>query len=129
MVTSFSVYGLETIPEISPGDNLAEIIFSAAAYEEVNLQQGDIVVISSKVISKSQGRIIVLPQINPSRKAQAIARLTGKDPARVEFILRESRGILGYISTKKLEKTKNLCSVFSVKRRQQSRGFIVDKDA
>ncbi len=108
MAQSYSVYGLTGIPEIGPGDDLPELIYRASVDEKIGLQKGDIVVISSKVVAKSQGRFVHLRDIKPSRKALAVSRLTGKDPRRVEVILRESDGITAYISTRRLGKNPEL---------------------
>ncbi len=86
-----SVIGLESLPMIKAGDDLAELITSAAEKERVPIESGDILVVAQKVVSKAEGRIVRLSAVTPSRKALDVARATGKDPRLVELILRESK--------------------------------------
>jgi coenzyme F420-0:L-glutamate ligase/coenzyme F420-1:gamma-L-glutamate ligase len=75
-----------------PGDDLAALI--AAAVAPTPLQTGDVVVVTQKVVSKAEGRLVALATITPSPFAQAIAAAHGKDPRHVEVVLRESRRIV-----------------------------------
>ena len=88
------IYGLETIPIIKEGDNIAKLIVEAATRENVDIQEGDIVIIAQTIVSRSEGRIINLNDIEPSPFAKILAEETGKDPRLVEVILRESKGIV-----------------------------------
>lgn len=112
MARTYSVHGLESIPKVGPEDNLPELIYRSAQKENIGLREGDLVVLSSKVAAKAQGRFVDLKKIVPSHKARAISRITGKDPRRVEVILRESAGIAGYISTRRLKKNPELVRRF-----------------
>jgi len=85
---------LPAIPLIRPGDDLADIIISAAAEARIALQDGDIVVVAQKVISKAQGRFVHLGEVTPSPAALELAARSGKDPRLAELILRESREVL-----------------------------------
>jgi coenzyme F420-0:L-glutamate ligase/coenzyme F420-1:gamma-L-glutamate ligase len=76
------------------GDNIAELIFSAAARSSITFRNLDIVVISHTIVSRAEGRQLNLNTIEPSTKAVEIAEKTGKDPRHVEVILRESRRVL-----------------------------------
>lgn len=78
------------IPLIQPGDDLAALIITALAEAEMPLQAGDILVISSKIISKAEGRYVDLRQITPSTRAIALAEETLKDPRMVELALQNS---------------------------------------
>lgn len=88
------IIGLEGIPEIKPGDDIAEIILNTLKENGLNVQNHDIFVISQKIISKSEGRIIELDKIKPSEEAFRIAQITEKDPRFVELVLRESKRII-----------------------------------
>jgi len=88
------IIGLEGIPLIKKGDDIGAIIFDAAQRQGIRLEEGDIVVVTQKIVSKSEGRIIDLNQIVPSPFALHIAKQTGRDPRHVEVILRESRRIV-----------------------------------
>ncbi|RLG65204.1 F420-dependent oxidoreductase [archaeon] len=92
--------GLETIPEIKPGDDLAKLIVDAANRECSGIKDNDIIVITSKVVSKAEGRIIELDEIKPSRRALELARKTGKDPREVQAILDETEEIIAVIPIK-----------------------------
>lgn len=80
--------------DIKQGDNLAEIITSAARTAGTDILDDDIVVVAQKVVSKAEGRVMDLGQIKPSKKALTLARSHGKDPRLMEVILRESRRVL-----------------------------------
>jgi coenzyme F420-0:L-glutamate ligase/coenzyme F420-1:gamma-L-glutamate ligase len=97
-----SLYGLESMPEVKQGDDLVQEIYDACIRENVDLAPGDVVIVTSKVVSKAEGRILDLKEITPSRRARAIATLTGKDPVEVEIILRDSQSIRAVIPVKKI---------------------------
>ena len=88
------IIGLEGIPLIKKGDDIGAIILNAAQKQGMKLEEGDILVVTQKVVSKSEGRIIDLNQIVPSPFALRIAKRTGRDPRHVEVILRESKRIV-----------------------------------
>lgn len=79
------------IPVVAPGDNLAELLCRAA--EPHRPGAGDVLVVTSKIVSKAEGRFADLRDVTPSERAVALAALTRKDPRLVELILRESRRI------------------------------------
>jgi coenzyme F420-0:L-glutamate ligase/coenzyme F420-1:gamma-L-glutamate ligase len=88
------IIGLETLPEIEAGCDLAELIVEAAENEGTPLVDGDIIVIAQKIVSKAEGLIIDLKDVLPSEEAVKIGSETGKDPRFVEVIVRASRKIL-----------------------------------
>ncbi|MCS7112169.1 MAG: coenzyme F420-0:L-glutamate ligase [Ignisphaera sp.] len=88
------IYGLRIDREIVPGDDIAKLIITAAESNGVKILDGDIIVVCSKVVAKSENRIIFLESVKPSEEAIRIATATDKDPRLVELILRESREIL-----------------------------------
>jgi coenzyme F420-0:L-glutamate ligase / coenzyme F420-1:gamma-L-glutamate ligase len=85
---------LKEIPLIRQGDDLANLIIKALHSTFIQLQDGDILVLAQKVVSKAEGRMVNLVTVTPSVKALELARLTEKDPRVVELILRESNEIL-----------------------------------
>lgn len=85
---------LEDIPLIQKGDDLSKIILHSLNNMQIILQNGDILVFAQKVVSKSEGRQVYLPDVTPSPKADSLAAETGKDPRLVEMILRESKKVL-----------------------------------
>lgn len=80
--------------DIKPHDNLDVIILESLKHAQVNLCDGDIVVIAQKIVSKAEGRIINLEHIKPSAKSLAIAKENDKDARIVELILNESKEVL-----------------------------------
>ena len=82
------------IPMIVSGDNLGEIIASAIELASIELASGDIVMVAQKIVSKAEGRLVALADIEPSTEAQALAAETDKDPALCQLILDESAEIL-----------------------------------
>jgi coenzyme F420-0:L-glutamate ligase / coenzyme F420-1:gamma-L-glutamate ligase len=89
-----SLFALPSIPEIHPGDDLGAIIAEQLRREGIELQDGDVIVVTQKIVSKAEGRLVELGAISPSPQAIALADRTGKDSRLVEVILRESRGVV-----------------------------------
>ena len=85
---------MKGIPDVESGDNLGEIIVSKLKDQGEALREGDVAIISQKVVSKSEGRVVNLSKVTPSSFATVIAKEAGKDPRQVEVILRESRKIV-----------------------------------
>jgi coenzyme F420-0:L-glutamate ligase / coenzyme F420-1:gamma-L-glutamate ligase len=82
-VSELRILPLEGLPEVREGDDLAELVRRA-----VELEDDDVVVFAQKIVSKAEGRIVRLDEVQPSARARGLA---GKeDPRRVEVILRES---------------------------------------
>jgi coenzyme F420-0:L-glutamate ligase/coenzyme F420-1:gamma-L-glutamate ligase len=94
MARCIQIIGLETLPEITEGCDLAQLLVAAAEAEGTPLSGGDIVVVAQKIVSKAEGLIVNLTQVRPSEDAVTIGRVTGKDPRFVEVILRESKKVL-----------------------------------
>lgn len=88
---SLAIAGL---PEIQRGADLAELIVNAARKAGLGFEDGDIVVVAQKIVSKAEGAIISLEKVKPSERAQAIAAELKKDARAIEVVLRESRRIL-----------------------------------
>ena len=89
-MTAFAVPG---IPLVQPGDDLVTHIANALAASQEALQDGDILVISSKIISKSENRFVDLRFVEPSEQALELAEKVNKDPRIVEMVLQESKSI------------------------------------
>lgn len=88
------IIGVEGIPEIVEGMDLAEIIINATRRMSLELMNGDIIVVSHIIVSKAEGRIVNLSEITPSEFARKISKESGKDPRHVELVLRESKRIV-----------------------------------
>ena len=94
MTSRIELIGLEGIPEVAPGDDLAALILDAAAASDVGLADADVLVVTQKVVSKAEGRLVELASVEPSDFAHAWAGRWGKDPRQVELVLRESASIV-----------------------------------
>lgn len=88
------LYPLPGISIIYQGDDLASIILASLAKISLCLEEGDILVLAQKIVSKSEGRIRNLSKVVPSKKAIELAEYTKKKPRLVELILSESRSII-----------------------------------
>ena len=88
-----SARALDGLPEIAPGDDLATLILEALG-PEARLQNGHVLVIAHKVVSKAEGRIKLLADVRPRPRAVELADRLGKDPRLVEVILSESTALL-----------------------------------
>jgi coenzyme F420-0:L-glutamate ligase / coenzyme F420-1:gamma-L-glutamate ligase len=85
---------LPGIPLVEPGDRLDVSILGALDRSGISLVNGDILVLAQKIVSKAEGRLVNLAEVEPSLRAFELARQVEKDPRLVELILRESRGVL-----------------------------------
>jgi coenzyme F420-0:L-glutamate ligase/coenzyme F420-1:gamma-L-glutamate ligase len=82
------------IPEIRPGNDLAKCVAHAARRASIQFEDRDILVIAQKIVSKSEGALVRLASVKPSKQALALAARVKKDPRAVEIVLRESRRIV-----------------------------------
>ena len=87
-------FGVTGIPEVMPGVRLGEVIARASTDQGSLLQDGDILVVTQKVVSKSEGRLVSLSDVAPSAFARRLAAESGRDPRLIEVVLRESRSIV-----------------------------------
>jgi coenzyme F420-0:L-glutamate ligase/coenzyme F420-1:gamma-L-glutamate ligase len=92
-VTRIELIAIPGIPRVAPGDDLAALIGAAARQAGVALEHGALVV-CQKVVSKAEGRVVRLAEIEPSDEARRIAAEDGKDPRHIEVVLRESARIV-----------------------------------
>ena len=94
MGTELRIIPITSIGEISRDCDLGMLLFEALHQQNLTLTRGDILVITQKIVSKAEGRIVNLAEIEPSPFAQAIAQQTNKDARHVEVVLRESKRIV-----------------------------------
>lgn len=78
---------------IEKGDSLADLIVESVG-GAAGLDPTDVLVVAQKVVSKSEGRVVRLEEVEPSEKARRVAEESDKDPRLVELILREAREIV-----------------------------------
>jgi coenzyme F420-0:L-glutamate ligase/coenzyme F420-1:gamma-L-glutamate ligase len=85
---------LSGIPLIRPGDDLADILLNRLDAARLPLADGDILVLAQKIVSKAEGRLVNLSEVDPSPAAHELATRSEKDPRLCELLLRESHAIL-----------------------------------
>jgi len=90
-VTRLEVWPLAGVPEVRPGDDLAALLAAAAGDA---LRSGDVLVVAHKVVSKAEGAIVDLRDVEPSDRARALAADGGKDPRHVQVVLDESADLV-----------------------------------
>jgi coenzyme F420-0:L-glutamate ligase/coenzyme F420-1:gamma-L-glutamate ligase len=90
-VAQLTCVALPSLPAIAPGDHLAALIASAAP---ADLTDGDVVVVAHKVVSKAEGRVRRLNEIEPGPRARELAKEHGKDARLVQAVLDESAEVL-----------------------------------
>ena len=96
-MTALSLFGIAGLPEIAPGTDLGRTILEAASAAGTPLADGDVVVVTSKIVSKAEGRTVELADIEPSEFARQWSEQWGKDAAVTELVLRESKRIVRQI--------------------------------
>jgi coenzyme F420-0:L-glutamate ligase/coenzyme F420-1:gamma-L-glutamate ligase len=90
----YEVIGVDGIPEVRPGDDVARLIVEATVRQATPLATKDVVVIGQKIVSKAEGRLLRLDDVTPSGVATAMAAGIGRDPRLIEVVLRESRRVV-----------------------------------
>jgi coenzyme F420-0:L-glutamate ligase/coenzyme F420-1:gamma-L-glutamate ligase len=88
------IIGIDGLPEVRPGDDLAALIGDAIAATGTGLERGDIVVVTHKIVSKAEGQVVDLRAIEPSVLARQVGERYGKDPRKTELVLRQARRIV-----------------------------------
>ena len=89
-----TIMGITNIPEVRPRDDLAGLILEACAQMGEQLQEGDVLVVTQKIVSKAEGTLVDLRDVEPSVFARRYAEAWGKDPRHIEVVLRESKRIV-----------------------------------
>jgi coenzyme F420-0:L-glutamate ligase/coenzyme F420-1:gamma-L-glutamate ligase len=93
-VPRIEVIGITGIPEVRAGDRLGPMIVRAAGDQGTGVEAGDVVVVTQKVVSKAEDRLVALSEVAPSPFALELAAQSDRDPRVVELVLRESRAIV-----------------------------------
>lgn len=88
------IHPLKGIPLIQPSDDLAAILVKSLRDSALAPSSGDVLVVTQKIVSKAEGRLVRLSEVVPTPRAQELAKRLDKDPRKVEVILRESRTVL-----------------------------------
>lgn len=92
--SKLGLFAIPGMPEIRKGDDLGERIVEAAKKAALRFEDGDIVVVAQKIVSKAEGAVVSLATVKASEKGQALATELKKDARAIEVVLRESQRIL-----------------------------------
>lgn len=90
----YRIFAVSGMPEVTSGEDLAELITNALAAQNTPLHAGDVLLVTQKIVSKAEGRVVLLDDVTPRPQAIAFAQEWDKDPRAVELVLRESKRIL-----------------------------------
>ena len=96
-MATIQIFGVEGLPEIEPGADLAAMIHAGAITQGEPLADGDVVIVTSQIVSKAEGRGVALIDVEASPFATAWAERGDKDPRLVEVVLRESKRVIRQI--------------------------------
>lgn len=94
MPNNLQIIPICNIGEVQAGEDIAVLLLDACAAQDLTLQDGDVLVVTQKIVSKAEGRVVVIDDIEPSPFAQTIAAQGHKDARYYEIVLRESRRIV-----------------------------------
>jgi coenzyme F420-0:L-glutamate ligase/coenzyme F420-1:gamma-L-glutamate ligase len=94
--TRITMTGLRGVPLVKLGDDLGAITVDALRGNEVVLENGDVLVVAQKIVSKAESRFVEVADVVPSARAVALAAEVDKDPRFVEVVLSESRRVVRY---------------------------------
>jgi coenzyme F420-0:L-glutamate ligase/coenzyme F420-1:gamma-L-glutamate ligase len=84
---------IDGLPRIQPGDDVAALLIGALERQVSELQQHDVIVVTSKIISKAEDRFVDLTKVLPSPRARELAKVTGSDPRVLEVVLWDTEKI------------------------------------
>jgi coenzyme F420-0:L-glutamate ligase / coenzyme F420-1:gamma-L-glutamate ligase len=87
------VLSVPGLPLVGRGDDVPALVARALSDAGLKLADGDVLVVTSKLLSRAEGRFVELPRVEPSPRAIELGREVGKDPRAVELILRESTAV------------------------------------
>jgi coenzyme F420-0:L-glutamate ligase / coenzyme F420-1:gamma-L-glutamate ligase len=93
-MSSVTLMAIEGLPMIGRGDDLPRLIANAIGSKGLRLQHGDILTVCQKIVSKAEGRIVSLKEIEPSPLARQFAARWDKDPREVELVMRQTNRIV-----------------------------------
>lgn len=94
MAKRLEILAPEHFPLVEPGDSIDRLVLDTLKSEQMPLEQGDVLVLAQKIISKSEDRYVDLHEITPTTEAVKLAHKCDKDPRLVQLILNESSAVL-----------------------------------
>lgn len=129
------ILAVKGLPEIKPGDDLAGLLHMTLRDQATPLQDGDVLVLAQKIVSKAEGRVTTLESVTPSAFATNVATQVGKDPREVEVILGESNRLVRMQRGSLIMETRHgfVCANAGLDRSNVADGYVcllpVDADA
>ncbi|MCB0148965.1 MAG: coenzyme F420-0:L-glutamate ligase, partial [Caldilineaceae bacterium] len=93
-MNAMQLFAVPDLPAVQPGDDIAALIVDKLAAAGAALQAGDILVIAQKIVSKAEGRLVRLADVQPGEQARSLADVVGKEPAVIQVVLDDSNEIL-----------------------------------
>jgi coenzyme F420-0:L-glutamate ligase / coenzyme F420-1:gamma-L-glutamate ligase len=126
VAAALRVFAVPGIPDVERGDDVGALIADAAARAGEAIEAGDIVVVAQKIVSKAEGAVVRLDEVEPSPRAAEWAAAWGKDPRVVEVVLRESRRIVRMERGILIAETHHgfICANAGVDASNVERGFV-----
>ncbi len=106
-MTGLSIFGVPGLPEITPGMDLAAASFEAATAAGTPLQDGDVLIITSKIVSKAEGQIVELDKVSVTPFARQYAERWEKEPAIVELVLQEAKRVVRQVGPIMITETRH----------------------
>lgn len=94
MATDLRIFAVPGLPEVTQGDDVGGVIAESLGRAGLALENGDVVVVAQKIVSKAEGAVVDLASVTASPLAASWAAAHGKDPAVVEVVLREARRVV-----------------------------------
>lgn len=94
MTSRIELIGLDGIGEVQPGDDVGALIATAAAASDLEIADADVLVVTQKIVSKAEDRLVALDTVEPSHLARTWAERWNRDARQVELVLRESASIV-----------------------------------
>jgi coenzyme F420-0:L-glutamate ligase/coenzyme F420-1:gamma-L-glutamate ligase len=106
-MAGLNIFGIPGLPEIAKGTDLATAIIEAATAAATPVQSGDVVVVTSKIVSKAEGRVVVLDTVTVSPFVQQYAEKWEKDPRVIELVLQEARRVVRQVGPVLITETRH----------------------
>ncbi len=120
------IIGLGGLPDVKPGDDVAALICDAAERQGTPPAAGDLLIVTQKIVSKAEGRVVDLAEVEPGAEALRLAQETEKDPRLAELILRESRRIVRQVGPVLITETRHgfVCANAGIDASNVGEGFV-----
>lgn len=120
------VIGIGGISEVMPGDDVGDLIVAALKKQGLELKDGDIVAVTSKIVSKAEGRVVRADAVVASTLAKRVSKLLRKDPRVVELIFSESKRIVRMVKGLVLSETRHgfVCANAGVDQSNIAEGYV-----